>query len=185
MRKYSINLLSEKKGDWADKFLFFLLHYFRYVVVITQIFVIGVFFARFRLDQEIVDLKESFIQKQEILKITFPLVKEAQALEARTKQISILLTSQEAFARDFSFIIGNVPKNTYITGFEQSENTIKITGFTTQLLDIKMYHAKLAQNKLLGTVVIDSVSGYELTGFDFVISIVKQSQLKHKNNGKK
>lgn len=44
MKSYDINLLPKEKNKLTDKILHFLLYYFRYIIVITQIVVIAVFF---------------------------------------------------------------------------------------------------------------------------------------------
>src|SRR3989338_3791905 len=101
MSTYDINLFARKKKSFADKLLFFLLHYFRYIIVITQIVVIGVFFYRFRVDQKIIDLKESFRSKQQILALTVPLIDEAQATQDSAGKIQKLLDKQSKFLTDY------------------------------------------------------------------------------------
>ncbi|PJB87766.1 hypothetical protein CO083_05355, partial [Candidatus Roizmanbacteria bacterium CG_4_9_14_0_8_um_filter_34_12] len=63
--KYKINLLLPKEKNWLDKVIYFGLNYLRYILVITQTVIIMVFFYRFKIDQEIVDLKDAVKQKQE------------------------------------------------------------------------------------------------------------------------
>ena len=65
--KYKINLLLPKEKNWLDKVIYFGLNYLRYILVITQTVIIMVFFYRFKIDQEIVDLKDAVKQKQEII----------------------------------------------------------------------------------------------------------------------
>ncbi|MDO8741626.1 MAG: hypothetical protein Q7J11_00595, partial [Candidatus Roizmanbacteria bacterium] len=60
--KYKINLLEKKETSLLDKLTFFGLNYLRYIIVITQLVVIGVFFYRFQIDQSIIDLKEGVNQ---------------------------------------------------------------------------------------------------------------------------
>ena len=69
----NINLFPVSERTFSEKVLYFSLHYLRYIIVLTQITVIAVFFFRFKVDQEIIDLKEKVTQKQEIFKITKPL----------------------------------------------------------------------------------------------------------------
>ena len=72
--RYKINLLEKKDIGLLDKLTFFSLNYLRYIIVITQLVVIGVFFYRFQIDQKIIDLKEGVEQKKEIVKIVLPLL---------------------------------------------------------------------------------------------------------------
>ena len=64
--KYKINLITRRKEKVVDKVIYFVMNYLRYILVITQIIVIGVFFYRFKIDQEMVDLQEAVQQKKEI-----------------------------------------------------------------------------------------------------------------------
>ena len=70
--RYKINLLEKKDIGLLDKLTFFGLNYLRYIIVVTQLIVIGVFFYRFQIDQRIIDLKEAVEQKREIVKIVLP-----------------------------------------------------------------------------------------------------------------
>ncbi len=56
--KYKINLLLKKEEGILDKIYIFLVNYLRYIIVITQFVVIGVFFYRLQVDQRVIDLKE-------------------------------------------------------------------------------------------------------------------------------
>ncbi|MFZ2026464.1 MAG: hypothetical protein WAV30_04220, partial [Microgenomates group bacterium] len=100
--KYKINLLPEKEKDLLDKSIYFVLHYLRYVLVITQIVVISVFFYRFKIDQEIIDLKDELQQKQEIVAVSEPLLKEAEIVDIKTKQTREILVDQARFAESFT-----------------------------------------------------------------------------------
>src|SRR3989338_11656480 len=121
MSTYDINLFARKKKSFADKLLFFLLHYFRYIIVITQIVVIAVFFYRFSEDQKIIDQKESFKQKQQILNITLPIVEEAEAVQRKTLQIDELLSNQDTFIERFDYVISVVPQDIVLIGLEVGE----------------------------------------------------------------
>jgi len=72
--RYNINLIEKKEVSLLDRLIFFCLNYLRYIIVITQLVVIGVFFYRFQIDQRIIDLKEGVDQKKEIVKIVLPLL---------------------------------------------------------------------------------------------------------------
>ena len=62
--KYQINLLQEKEKDISGKIIYFALHYLRYILVVTQIVVIAVFFYRFKIDQEVIDLRDELKQNR-------------------------------------------------------------------------------------------------------------------------
>ena len=47
--KYKINLITKRKEKAVDKVIYFVMNYLRYILVITQIVVIGVFFYNLKL----------------------------------------------------------------------------------------------------------------------------------------
>lgn len=85
--KYRINLLPQKETPLTEKIVYFALNYLRYIIVITQLVVIAVFFYRFQIDQKIIDLKESVDQKKEILQIVLPLLNQASNIDKKTMAV--------------------------------------------------------------------------------------------------
>ena len=68
-RKININLIvKEDLGEaLSSQILSWALTYGRYIIIITQIVVLSVFFLRFKLDRDHTDLKEAVTQKQALL----------------------------------------------------------------------------------------------------------------------
>src|SRR3989344_4294266 len=139
MKKYEINLIPKQKKTLLDKLMFFLLHYFRYIIVLTQIVVISVFFARFSLDQEIVDLKESFTDKQAILEITKPLIQEAEAYVVKQNNAKVILTVQKQFIDDFTYILSIIPQDTSLASHQKDNDSIKIHGKNVSKIVNKLF----------------------------------------------
>jgi Tfp pilus assembly protein PilN len=178
MSTYDINLFTRKKKSFSDKLLFFLLHYFRYIIVITQIVVIGVFFYRFKVDQRIIDLKESFRSKEQILVLTVPLIDEAQATEQSTKNIEAILKKQEDFQKLYDAVVGTVPEGIIIIEMEFNQGTITIKGQAGDTFSIQRYYRKMRNNKLFSDVTIEELNINPDFNFNFTIEItVLQEQL--------
>ncbi|OGK39808.1 hypothetical protein A3F34_01080 [Candidatus Roizmanbacteria bacterium RIFCSPHIGHO2_12_FULL_44_10] len=171
MSDQTINLLPKREKRVTDKLLYFLLHYFRYVIVVTQIVVIGVFFYRFSEDQKIIDQKESFKQKQQILNITLPLVEEAEAVQRKTLQIDELLSNQDTFIERFDYVISVVPQDIVLIGFEVGETAIKLNGTSQGLLSVRSLNKRLQQRKEFSNARIITVERNDIGGFLFSISI--------------
>ena len=103
--KYKINLLPQKETTIAEKVMFFLLNYLRYIIVITQLVVIGVFFYRFQIDQKIIDLKESVMQKKEIVEIVLPLLNEASRIDQKSQEINKVIKKQQNFNEMLKYLL--------------------------------------------------------------------------------
>src|SRR3989344_8661356 len=95
--KYKINLIPKKEETLGERFLYFASHYLRYIIVITQLVVIGVFFYRFQVDQRVIDLKEAVGQKKEIIEIVLPLLTEATRIDQKQNEIKNIINNQEKF----------------------------------------------------------------------------------------
>src|SRR3989344_1408018 len=105
MKRYQINLIKKKEKGIVDRLGDFFLHYLRYLIVITQIVVIAVFFFRFQIDQEIIDLKESIDQKREILKVTKPLVVDASVIDGKVGEVKKIIALQGKLTDNYTYII--------------------------------------------------------------------------------
>ncbi|HLD26920.1 MAG TPA: PilN domain-containing protein [Patescibacteria group bacterium] len=159
MKRYQINLLQQRKKPevLTDKLIFFALHYLRYIIIITQIIVIGVFFYRFTIDQQVIDLKESVSQKQEIIRTTVPLVNEVRAIETKTTVIKKLIDEQKKFLMHLNYITSIIPESIIISTVSISEQEIALEGKTTDLNSIRSLYERLKKDQKFQTVSLGEV----------------------------
>ncbi len=169
MKLYDINLLPKRKNNAADILLTFILYYFRYIIVITQIIVIGVFFFRFRVDQQVIDLKESFKQKQQILAVTIPIVEEAKVIERKSKDIRLIVDQQDQTLDTLAFILKSVPREITIKNIQLLDNETIISGTSTQVFAIRAYHKKLTTHAGFELAEILSIERQLDGSFEFII----------------
>ena len=174
MKKYEINLIPKQKKTLLGKLMFFLLHYFRYIIVLTQIVVISVFFARFSLDQEIVDLKESFTDKQAILEITKPLIDEAEAYVAKQDNAKEILNLQNSFMDDFNYVLSIVPQDITLTSLQKSSGSIQMKGKSSTILSIKRLFIKLVKDARFANVKVIELSGSSDVGYIFGLEMIQK-----------
>lgn len=172
MSKHVINLLPQKDKNFTEKILYFALHYLRYIVVITQIVVISVFFYRFTIDQQIVDLKERVNQKQEIIKLTRPIVVEAADVSAKMEYVKGQIVAQNAFLAQMGSIFSTVPKEISLIDLTVNEKNIALRGKSTTVEAVKYLHSTLRKKTDFKSVRIDTVvKGQEGFIFSLVIDI--------------
>lgn len=172
IKRYSINLIPQQNKSLLDKVMFFLLHYFRYIIVLTQIVVISVFFARFSLDQEIVDLKESYMDKQAILQIMKPLIQEVDAYVKKQKSIETIIYKQNDFVNDFDFILSSIPDDVSLTTLQRDDGKIFIKGSSGSIISVKRLLIRLSQEKRFKKVKIKELTGSIDTQYIFSIDIL-------------
>ena len=172
MKKYSINLIPKENKSFLDKIMFFLLHYFRYIIVLTQIVVISVFFARFSLDQEIVDLKEKFSDKQAILQVMKPLVQEADAFVKKQDSISKILAKQTDFIQDFDYILSVIPSDITLNTLQRDDTLMYLKGTSKSIVSIKRLFIRLSREKRYKSVKVKELSGSADTEYLFSIDML-------------
>ncbi len=169
MKLYDINLLPKRKRNTADILLNFILYYFRYIIVVTQIVVIGVFFFRFKVDQQVIDLKESFKQKQQILAVTLPIVEEARIIQVKTDQVQAIIDDQKTTLGILRTIVRSVPTAITLTQIEILEQELTIRGIATNVQAVRTFHSKLSSFDQLETVEIFGIERQTDGSFDFTI----------------
>jgi hypothetical protein len=166
-----INLLTEKSLDLRNKLLFFALHYLRYIIVITQITVIMVFLYRFKIDQQIIDLREDVAQKQEILKVTAPLISEAQATQNRLTKIKLILSKQSSFTKDFDFVLSTIPEDTILNEVSiDGKAGVTIKGKAATVSSVRsIYEAIIKKGIFKNTNITDIGRSVGSQNFQFII----------------
>ena len=107
--KYQINLFPPKELNFVDKAVYFSFNYLRYILVITQLVVISVFFYRFKIDQEIVDLKDSLQQKEEIVNVSNSLLRDVKGIDIKSRNIKTVITQQDNFRAMTDYFLAGFP----------------------------------------------------------------------------
>ena len=170
--KYKINLLSQKETTVSEKMIFFLLNYLRYIIVITQLVVIGVFFYRFQIDQRTIDLKESVMQKKEIIEIVFPLLQEAENIDKKTGEINTVIKRQQNFDAMIKYLLSVFPETVTLVNLESTEDNLKVNGNATDARHLQAFFVLLKKENHFASVEFKSIKKTE-TGYSFIMSLDK------------
>lgn len=173
--KYRINLFPQKEKSLLDKIIYFSFNYLRYILVITQIVVIGVFFYRFKVDQEIVDLKDAFSQKQEIMAVSEPLIKEAAAVERKTSFVSTIVSGQQQLKESLVYLFSIFPKKLSLNRLSVSENgDYLLSGTTNDPNAVKLFFKRLNDDKLFTNVLLNHLTKEQFNfSFSFTLKDYK------------
>ncbi|MBI4225818.1 PilN domain-containing protein [Candidatus Roizmanbacteria bacterium] len=170
--KYKINLLTLKKEKLFDRVIYFVLNYLRYILVMTQIVVIGVFFYRFKVDQDLVDLQEAADQKKEIIKVSQPLIKEAKKEAFKLDQAQSIMTSQHTLLEAIDYLLSIFPENFFLNKMQISEDTISMAGFTQDPQTIKDFLNRLKKETKFKKIELQNIKKGE-AGLEFSFELSK------------
>ncbi|PIS15855.1 hypothetical protein COT62_01475 [Candidatus Roizmanbacteria bacterium CG09_land_8_20_14_0_10_41_9] len=168
--RYSINLLGKKESSLADRAVYFSLNYLRYIIVITQLVVIAVFFYRFQIDQSIIDLKESVDQKKEIIQVVYPLLNEAEVVDAKTKNVKNIIQDQEISRYMLEYILSAFPQDIYLTDIEVKSNSVKMVGTALDPQQLQSYYLMLKREKRFAIIDLKNINKGE-SGFVFSLEL--------------
>ncbi len=172
--KYKINLLEKKEISLLDKLIFFGLNYLRYIIVITQLVVIGVFFYRFQIDQSIIDLKEGVDQKKEIAQIVLPLLNGAVKINKKTLIIEKTIYKQKNFVSMFEYFISSFPESITLTNMEIKGESIKVIGYANDPKHLQAFYLFLKKDKKFKDVTFQNIKKTEI-GYNFTLFLNKFS----------
>lgn len=169
--KYNINLLKEeKKQTLVDRVFYFVLNYLRYIIVVTQLVVICTFFAKFALDQQIVDLQEEIDQKQEIVKMFQPLIKDSRTVSVRLKEIENIANQQPLQEEMVRYVLQRFPKDFTLTEMTINKDGITLTGNTVNASTLESFNARLRSEKKFKMINLKSIRR-SVGGLEFYIEM--------------
>lgn len=168
--KYKINLLPPKEVPLKDRIVYFLLNYLRYIIVITQLVVIIVFFYRFQVDQKIIDLKEEISQKKEIIKTVKPLLFESELIEKKIISSNKIINEQNKFKEIFDYFLSFFPESITLTKLEFVGNNLKVTGTSYNISHLQAYINLLTKDKKFKKVDLQSLKK-TFNGYDFILNL--------------
>lgn len=175
--KYNINLLEKKEQDFLRKTLYFFLNYLRYILVITQLIIIGVFFFRFSVDQSIIDYKDSIKSRQEIIRVTNPLIQEIAKADFQLKEAQKLTGSQLLYTEMTKYTFAEFPSSIVLSRLIIDSNSMDLIGSAQNARDLQSFYAKLQKDKRYEKVELENVTRVE-DGYTFTMKLNKFTPLK-------
>ncbi len=170
--KNNINLLSAKEKPLTERLVYFSLNYLRYIIVITQLVVISVFFYRFQIDQQIIDLREAVQQKKEIIQVVSPLLSQAQIIDKQIKSAQKIVKEQEVFSQIIDYLTSLFPAALTLTKLEIEGETIKMTGLANDISQLQLFYNFLKKENKFTLVTLENIKKAE-SGYVFSLTLTK------------
>ena len=169
-KNFRFNLFQKKGGSLiADAVLFFNT-YAKYIIIITQLVVLSVFFIKIVLDQKIIDLKEGIDQKNQIILAAVPMIESSSQLSQKILQLNGLVDQTTRQYLLLTNILKNIPQTIVLNNITLTEKGLVLTGETFEALDIKRLQVRL-QKKQIGNVIINRIDK-EKNVYTFGLSIL-------------
>ena len=170
--KYHINLVGRKEMNVLDKIVYFFLNYLRYILVFTQLTVLAVFFFRFTVDENIIDLKDSIAQKKAIVEVVQPLLAEAKKLNDQAKNSKEIIDNQEEMLSSLHYILSIFPDNLFLQRLTYEKNTYQLTGTTFDPKQLQLFYNRVKKEGQFPLTNLSNVKRDE-DGYSFTLSLSK------------
>jgi len=161
-----INLLNKKEPSLKHKLVYFSLNYLKYIVVITQLVIIFVFFYRFQIDQKIIELKESAFQKKEIIKVVLPLLSEVEIIQKKQELAKSTLYNQERILSMFKYVTSNFPQGLTLNEMELLVDSVKVNGVAFFPENLQVFINLVKRERKFKKVDLKSIKKSEV-GYEF------------------
>jgi Tfp pilus assembly protein PilN len=133
-----------------------------------------VFFYRFRVDQEIVDLKEKIYQKDSIVKQTESLIASVEELDLKIKNAKQVLGIQSKLDGNFSYILSKISDKVVINSVEIEGLSVKLEGSAQTAESIRAFNDVIkSENKYKKVVLSNIVRDAEAFKFSMTLEDFK------------
>ncbi len=169
--KNRINLLLPKEKVLSDKIIYFSLNYLKYILVITQIFVIVVFFYRFRIDQQIIDLKDGLMQKQEIVTVSQPLIDEAKNTDRKIKVAKEIMQKQDNLKGMMDYLLSRFPDGILLDNLQLNSDGVSFRGLSSNVVVLQLFYNRLQKDKQFEKIDLQNIKKTTL-GYTFSFNLV-------------
>ncbi len=170
-KQVNINLVvKEQTGDsFSAQFLSWILTYGRYIIIITQIIVLSVFFFRFKIDRDHTDLKELVTQKQAILDSLTDLETEVRRVQGRLANIRTVSNYQDSLLKVVRFLQQKTPADTIYTNLILSSDKISFQATSGNLRSFSYLLYQFQQDKKFSEVTLSDMNRKADGRIDFKI----------------
>ena len=173
-QKTTINLLPQDpfEQSFLGKFLKWALSVGRYIVIGTELVVIGSFLARFSLDRQVTDLNEAIAQKLAILASYGELETEVRSIQSRLTLVHDLGDKTLGVEKQLETISGFTPVDVAYASLELSDVEVKLAGTAFSDAGFQTLLSTLRQQQDFTKIEVERAvsSGGEGSGTEFVIT---------------
>ena len=157
--KINVNLLIKEdiEESLSGQLLGWAFNYGRYIIIITQIVVLSVFFLRFKLDRDHTDLKEAVSQKQALVESVGDLETEIRRVQKRLSDVDQITSNQNYLIKVIKFLQDNTPSDTTFTALILGKDRIAFSASSKDLRSFSYFLRQLQQESKLSEVTLEDI----------------------------
>jgi hypothetical protein len=171
-RKDQINLFLKRSVCYHRRILLWLLSTFRFIVIITELFVVAAFISRFWLDVKNTDLSEKIQNDKLVIESFRDFEKEFKNIQEKLNIYTIYAKDQGLITETVKSIVSNKPSEVTFSSITASESEIKVGAKSVSELGIQQFLVNLkANDKFEGVRLGDVTSSEEGSAFSFNVII--------------
>lgn len=160
-RKKTTDINLVLREDFEETFtgqvLSWALTYGRYIIIITQIVVLSVFFLRFKVDRDHTDLKEAVTQKQALVESLADLENDIKGVQTRLSLIRQISTNQDLSLKILRFLQDNTPVDTTFYTLSLNSERLSLNAASDNLRSFSFFLHKLQQDKKFTDVSLEDI----------------------------
>jgi len=163
METQTVNLLPEKEPEQyplPQKFYFWTINIGRAIIVLTELVVLAVFAARFKLDRDLNDLSEKIEIKKSIAESYGDLEARVRMLQNRLSVVKKVKSEQIAFSNGLIFLAQSSPPDFTLLNLNLAATTATLNAKATSPSDFAKFIAALS--------AADKVKNIALTGCNWI-----------------
>ena len=173
-KHFRFNLLVKQEKAIFTEAVSFLNSYAKYVIVLTQILVLVVFFAKIVLDQTVIDLKETIDQKNQIILTATEMINNNNLTAQKLIEIAKILKTNDYRYGSLELVLTNIPKSITVNGIYLEQDKIVLEAQGTKPLDIQKMQVRLSE-KIEGKVLIEQINK-KASVYHFKLSVNHEKQ---------
>lgn len=173
-KHFRFNLLIRRERAALSEAVSFLNTYAKYVIVLTQILVLFVFFIKIILDQTVIDLKEAIDQKNQIILTASEMIDNNNVLAKKLREIDAILAINDFRFQTVKTVIDNIPRTITVNSVDLQKNKIVLDAQSVDPVDIQKLQLKLSQ-KVTGKVQVRQISK-DINIYYFKLDITDEKQ---------
>ena len=184
IKKTNINLLINLSGSkpFSEQLLSWAITYGRYIIIITQIIVLSVFFARFKLDRDYSDLKDSLTQRQVLVESMSDVENEIRRVQKKLSNISTITQNQDYPVKILQFFQNNSPTDINFLSLNIEKGRVDFSATVETLRSFNFLLSQLQKDNLFTDIQLADIQRRKDGKIEFKIySTINISKFVQKN----
>ncbi len=168
----SINLLPQEEfeGSITGRLLRWAMTTFRFIVIITEMIVMGAFLSRFWLDAKNSDLNDVLRVTASQVSAQSSFEKDFRNLQSRLK-VAQDLGKETPASETLGKVMSKVPVEIIIQSFSYQENSLQLKGVSSNEVGVVQFISNLKADKSFKSVELGQIASSEENGTQIVFTI--------------